>query len=188
MKIYLYFSQDKSIALALISLNKKSMWKMIKLDFKADTFTKGQCLAKKKINPTKCSLNKDGIYFYYTYYDLKEWEFFNIVSKIPFFTAEFVVGGESWYCSSYRCHFNEKNELIYPNEPKNGTLIKNNYPFPIKQGQERERDPNQFENLVDCNDRKITTIDGKIFANDELLFDFTDEKFECISPPSTCTK
>jgi hypothetical protein len=185
--IYLYFSQDKSIALALISLHKKSVWKMIKLDLKTDTFTKGQCLAKKKINPNKCSLNKDGIYFYYTYYDLKKWAFFNIISKIPYFTGEFVVGGESWYCSSKRCHFNENNELIYPyyNEAKASTLIKNNYPFPIKQGQEMERDPNQFLNLMDCNGRKITTIEKKIFANGELLFDFTDEKFECVSPIET---
>lgn len=211
-KLHFYKARDVNIVVILRG-HKKTEWEMIRWDLDTDTFTEGQWLRNKHLDPKSAAISPNGEYFVYGY-DVygKGWQSVGVASKVPYFTADYFqeyTGGRIWFPST---HFDEHGRLV-----DTGTTAKlfqpMNEPFEIiEQYKLRNPDttlekvndfilvklnrPNQqyqihssiirinsgyaHQSFTDPKGRLITSEEGKLFADGELLYDTTDHVFRCV--------
>lgn len=180
VKLYLYKASKANTAVLLRRSGKKDQWEMIHWDLDTDTFTAGQWLLKKVVNPKTASISPCGRYFAYTYdvYGFvkgkQEHESHAVVSQVPNFTAlyhvsnfgsgygllKFSPAGEV-YCSSF----------IGEGMTKTGDIT---LPFTTTVP---ETSTGPIDTLVDPKGCVRTTKEGKVFAGDVVLYDTTDHVF-----------
>jgi hypothetical protein len=185
IKLYLYLAAKANTAVLLRRSGKKDQWQMIHWNLDTDTFTEGQWLLKKVINPKTASLSPCGRYFAYTYqvYGFikgeQHHESHAVVSQVPNFTAlyhngnfgggygllKFSPTGEV-YCSSFIGEGMEK---------RGGVTLSFTTTVP-------EGSTGPVDMLVDRKGRVITMAEGKVFANDILLYDTTNHVFVARAP------
>lgn len=112
VKLHLYKARDANIVVILRG-SKKTEWEMIQWDLDTDTFTEGQWLRNKHLDPKSAAISPNGKYFVYGY-DVygKGWQSVGVASKVPYFTAEYFqadTGGRIWF--PYK-HFDEDGRLV----------------------------------------------------------------------------
>lgn len=215
VKLHLYKARDANIVV-ILRVHKKTEWEMIRWDLDTDTFTEGQWLRNKHLDPKSAAISPNGEYFVYGY-DVygKGWDSVAVASKVPYFTAEYFqeyTGGRIHF--PYK-HFDVHGRLVdtgttklfqSPNEPfeileqyqlrnPNTKLEKvndftlaeikpktSNQKYYIKSTIERIDSGYTHQSFTDPKGRMITTDEGKIFSNGELLYDTTEHIFRNVEP------
>jgi len=186
-KLFLHKARDASVV-AILRRSEKTNWELIKWDISADTFTEGQWLLGKTMNGRYPKLSPDGKLFSYHYdiYHKGDWRCEGAVSLLPNFTALYFCGD---HCGNWEeIGFGEDGALVF--EPTR-LVKKGSVDLPI-----RKYDKNltlvppsyiDFEALegnvwVDPRGRKISTKDGILYADGEVLYDTTAHEFESRKP------
>lgn len=212
-KLHLYKARDKNIVVILRGY-KKTEWEMIRWNLDNDTFTEGQWLRNKHLDPKSAAISPNGEYFVYGY-DVygqavgKGWQSVGVASKVPYFTADYFqeyTGGRIWFPYT---HFDENGRLVDTgttaklfqsmSEPfeiveqyklrnpgttlekvNDFTLVKLNGQYKIHSSIARINSGYTQQSFTDPKGRLITSEEGKLFANGELLYDTTDHVFRCV--------
>lgn len=190
MKLHLYKASQANIAVILRQGKQRKEWELILWDLETDTFTEGQWLLHKQLDAKSAAISPNGLYFAYGYdvYGHGGWQSVGVASKLPNFTAEHFsdyTGGRIYYTP----HFDNDSKLVNFSE----------YPKYVKKNQATElqtiswdelgRDKTKFadsgykgESFVDPKGRHIKSVEGQLFADDELLYDTTHHTFHLVEP------
>ena len=211
--LHFYKARDANIVVILRG-HKQTEWEMIRWDLDTDTFTEGQWLRNKHLDPKSAAISPNGEYFVYGYDTYPKWNSVAVASKVPYFTAEYFqeyTGGRIWF--PYK-HFDEQGRLVdkgttpsgaSPYEPfeiqeqyqlrnpetalekvNDFTLVKVNmtkktYQYQIRGSVQCIDSGYVKQSFTDPKRRLITTEEGKLFADGELLYDTTDHVFRCVT-------
>lgn len=180
-KLYLYKAAKANTVAILRRGSDRNTWELIRWDLETDTFTEGQWLLKKTINPAYCAISPCGKFFAY-HYDvygyvkgIQNHQSHNVVSAVPNFTALYFDGDALGHWD--RLGFTDNGEVIcsramakkgdveLPFAPSSAPLAPSGY-------------LGSYSEWVDPRGRVISTQDGKLFADSTLLYDTTNHGFE----------
>ena len=186
MKLHFYKASEANKAVILRQGNKRKEWELILWDLDTDTFTQGQWLMNKMLDAKRASISPNGLYFVYGYdtYGDEGWQSVGVASKLPNFTAEYFssdTGGRIWYDP----HFDKTGKLVQ------FYYVKRNEETSLETitWDELGRDKSKFadsgykgQSFTDPKGRQIKAVEGKLFADEELLYDTTDHVFQKVRP------
>lgn len=191
-KLYLYKASHANIVAILRKGKGRSEWELIKWDLDTDTFQDGQWLLRKQVDADSAAISPYGDYFAYGYdiYGLRDWESVGVVSKLPNFTAEYFAkftGGRVWYSPRFDPINRLVNHYINQNNNKEPFFEKRNLTTKLEEVQLTQNhlyaDPGYMgQSFTDPKGRRITSIEGKLFADGELIYDTTNHVFREVKP------
>lgn len=187
-KLWLYKASNAPIV-AILRRDENRDWLLIKWELETDTFTEGQWLRKKKINPHYCSISPNGKYFGYSYTDYHDLEAHIIISKIPYFTAEYY-SNSAWGSYVYftktgefmsNIQLEKRGDEEITQIPLNQDLIHESYVIIDKQ-YKKEAESHMYNVKYDFtyNKKKITVEDENIKVEDEIKYETTGKKFRYV--------
>ena len=186
-KLFLYKAAEANTVVLLRRGEKKDSWEMIRWDLETDTFTEGQWLLKKTINPAYCAISPCGRFFAY-HYDIygfvkgeQNYQSHNVVSAVPTFTALYFDGAALGHWD--QLGFTESGELISSRPMvKKGDV---ELPFaPAAASLAHSGYIGSLSEWTDPKGREITTQEGKLLADGAILYDTTDHVFTPKAPVS----
>lgn len=175
MGLKIFNASKAPIALIIRSSDKGQTWQLIKWNMENNTFIEGQWLLHKQLWTKGCSISSDGKYFYWlynTYQDSKNYTHAGI-STLPNFTA--IMYGNKGNSRWDPCLFDKttskpiNNHGLCPTDRKNIKCV--NFGIPDASGLMNDE-------WFDERGRNIKVIGYKIFVNDILIYDATNNKFE----------
>lgn len=187
MKLHLYKASQANKAVILRQGKQRKEWELILWDLDTDTFTEGQWLMNKMIDAKTAAISPNGLYFAYgydTYGGEDGWQSVGVASKLPNFTAEYFsgyTGGRIWYSP----HFDINGKLVQ------SSYVKKNAATALETitWDELGRDKSKFadsgykgDSFTDPKGRVIKAVEGKLFADEELLYDTTNHVFHQVQP------
>jgi hypothetical protein len=173
-KLFVYKAAEANVAVLLRRGSVRDTWEMIRWDLDTDTFTEGQWLTKKRMNGKYCSLSPCGKYFAYDY---EVWtptyQHHAVISQVPNFTALYF--DPNAYSPPF---FSATGTVVYDPMQQKGsvTLPFHVPPFPSPLTKPDSTSYTE-EGWTDAKGRVITTQDGKLLANGDVLYDTTDHVF-----------
>lgn len=188
MKLHLYLASDANTAVILRQSAQRKEWELILWNLDTDTFTEGQWLLGKQIDAKTAAISPNGLYFAYGYdvYGKGQWESVGVVSKLPNFSAEYFAaftGGRIFYVPQ----FDKENHLV--NTELLNYQKRRDTELELVQWANMNGDRSTLadsgykgESFVDSKGRNIKAVEGKLFADDELLYDTTDHVFHPVPP------
>lgn len=172
-KIKLFIYSASGSDLALIVRRYLKTWELIQWDTKNDTFVHGQWLLKShyRLWLPGSSLSPNGKMFYYQLdeYGLDGYQAHSIVSEVPYFTAL----GKCKVSGRHTKHTFSLNGKANTENP----IIKGSEYFTTLNNQVASNEYYGSESFVDKYGRRISTEEGKLFVNDKIVLDTTDDKF-----------
>lgn len=185
-KLYLFKAAEAKTIVILRRGEAKESWEMIRWDLDTDTFTEGQWLLKKTINPAYCAISPCGRFFAY-HYDIygyvkgkQAYESHNVVSAVPNFTALYFDGAALGHWD--RLGFTASGEIISSRPMvKKGDV---ELPFAPAAASLAHSGYISTSEWMDPKGRAITTQDGKLLADGSVLYDTTGHVFVPRTPVS----
>jgi len=183
IRLDIWVSNIKPIAVLLVRFNKKSLNRLILWNLSDNSFIRGQWLTKAIISPSRSMISPEGDCFAYAYdcYSEKH-ESYTILSKPPFFTATTSVYGDS-YGARYRNYNGQKQLSVALKEQ----LIKG------KHAQLFYDKDIPLPTYIDCDNTPRFNIKGFSYEYDKtrglltdsesILLNVFNDQFECIKAP-----
>ena len=184
-KLFLYKAASANVvAILRRDTSDRDNWELIKWDLDTDRFTEGQWLLKKHMNgASSCAISPDGQLFGYHYEVYNRYvkgkrvlESVGVISKLPNFTALYI--NKAWGFNWFSVMFDQDGSVIGYKEQweKKGNIDLHFVTGDIRRVASGYIETNENE-WIDPKGRKITTKEGKLYADDQLLYDTTDHMF-----------
>lgn len=153
--LHFYKARDVNIVVILRG-HKQTEWEMIRWELDTDTFTEGQWLRHKHLDPKSAAISPNGEYFVYGYDTYtRGWSSVGVASKVPYFTAEYFqehTGGRLWFP---RQHFDDQGRLVDTGTSAS-SVASLSEPFEIV---EQYRLKNPHTTLEKVNDFRLVEVD-----------------------------
>jgi len=178
-KLFVFRASDAPIALIVRRSNKGKDWQLIRWDVENDVFTEGQWLLNKKLWIDGCSLSSNGEFFYWIYNTYgQEIETHAGISCVPYFTA--IMYGNKGMGRWDRCRFDRNTKKPINNQGLEFTNVTQIRIECIDTGTPDSTGLIKDDSWMDGKGRKITIQEYKIFGNDELIYDATENQYKNI--------
>lgn len=192
-KLFLYKADSANTVAILRRGIHRDEWELSKWDMNTDTFTEGQWLRHKIMNGKYCSISPDGQYFAY-HYDIyptvngkQTFDSHGVISRLPNFTALYFKDhfGGNWADLG----FDTNGGIVYSGMKGVETMEKKgNEEIPFVDWRGAVKAPSGYieeerlvdgavEPFLDAKGRVITTQEGKLLADNQVIYDTTHHIF-----------
>lgn len=179
-KLYLYKAKDVPVIGILRRGTSRDEWELVKWNIMTDEFIEGQWLRHKQMNGKHCAISPNGEYFYYSYNVFRpQYSGCGVISRIPNFTALYF--SDDYEGSWTSTHFDDDNNIRCNVELQmrtdNDLII-----LPYTNGNIFDDGYISTETWMDPKGRIIRTEDGKLIADDIVIYDTTNHVFQNKTP------
>lgn len=183
-KLFLHKAADAPIVVILRRAggSKRMAWELIEWNLETDTFREGQWLMGKQMNGKYLQVSPNGKYIgYHYYFYTPDWQCHGAVSRVPNFTAIFFCPE---HCGNWeQIQFTPDNNIIFSNLKLMKKRDSDLKVFTYKE--RKDAVPSSWLGegpWTDPKGRVITTEEGKLLADGQVLYDTTDHVFVARAP------